>query len=67
MVEREAAGRAWVITEDAGDDGGELELVEADVVGVQVERRGSPERTPSPGDSLRAGAVLGWEEVDDAP
>ena len=48
-VEVEAAGRAGVVGEDLGDDGDALEPAGAEAAGVDVERRGAPERTPPAG------------------
>ena len=48
-VEVEAAGRAGVVGEDLGDDGDALEPAGAEAAGVDVERRGAPDRTPPAG------------------
>lgn len=62
-AEVKAADGTRVVVEDLGDNGEALEIVEADaVVGVEVEWRGEPERAPSAGEDLRAGAVLRREE-----
>jgi len=59
----EAAGRAPVRCEDAGD--GDLVDVRAAAAGHEVEQRREPERAPPGGERLRARAILGGEERDD--